>query len=131
MLETFVECVEDLFLVTCARGDREIDVEHATDDGRRAEYPACAWGKAFETSIHQAGERGRQIAVAIGANDPARVLVTNQTVVEKHANELGREQRIAFRVLLNEGYELATRVAAEDAAQPLLELRAGEARQNH
>ena len=107
-----------------ARGHREIDVERRG----RSRPPYSRMRRVFadsrsrRRSMRPVSAAGK-LALTLRAQRPASMLVPHGAVVEQHAHELRREQRIAFRVPLQEREQVAARVAAEARRQPLLNSR--------
>ena len=101
---------------------REIDVEHATDHRRGIENLSRVRRQAVETTLHEPVSDSGQLVLTFRAQTPTAVLVPHRAVLEQHADELRREQRIALGVSQEVRDELAARLAAEHAREPLLDL---------
>ena len=102
VLDAFVERVEHFVFGAGAGGHREVDVEHAADDRGGVEDRGACLGdrRSRRRSMRPVSADGRSPSRSARMH-PAPVLVANDAVVEQHAHELRREQRIAFGVALD------------------------------
>src|ERR1043165_1657001 len=88
----FVDRVEKLILGAGASGTREGDGEDAAADCARRQHAAGVRRQLLEATLHETGDRRRQLDVATRAQFPATGVELNQLVVEQRAENLRREE---------------------------------------
>jgi hypothetical protein len=125
-----IDHIEQFLLGARSRLDREVEIEFAADHRDRRQYRLCLRRETRETARDEIGDRDGKAKLRHRPPFPMVAIVPDRAFLDESAQHLDDEERIAFRVMIEEREQLAPDfLAMKGRLEPLLQLIAREARE--